>query len=177
MLYVRHVAHSIVALTMFSVDASDVQKLVDCYDDPQVLLHVVSVNLLTLSKVTADDYLMTQGELFHIQRPSDYRYIPIGAFRFYYGFSRQQTLDNIKQLYKGAKYLLEKIKLSEEESGKLRELILKSHKGLKKLQITYIKDVSTYSELQIILQETSRGIFAANIITSASRRGDFDREI
>lgn len=149
---------------MFSVDASDVQKLVECYDDPQVLLHVVSVNLLTLSKITADDYLMTQGELFHIQRPSDYRFIPIGAFRFYYGFSRQQTLGNIKQLYNGAKYLLEKINLTEEERVKLRELILKSHKGLKKLQITYIKDVSTYSELQIILQETSRGVFAVDVM-------------
>jgi len=164
MLYVMLVVLSIGVSIMFSVDASDVQKLVECYDDPQVLLHVVSVNLLTLSKITADDYLMTQGELFHIQRPSDYRFIPIGAFRFYYGFSRQQTLDNIKQLYNGAKYLLEKIDLTEEERVKLRELILKSHKGLKKLQITYIKDVSTYSELQIILQETSRGVFTVDVM-------------
>lgn len=164
MLYVMLVVLSIGVSIMFSVDASDVQKLVECYDDPQVLLHVVSVNLLTLSKITADDYLMTQGELFHIQRPSDYRFIPIGAFRFYYGFSRQQTLGNIKQLYNGAKYLLEKINLTEEERVKLRELILKSHKGLKKLQITYIKDVSTYSELQIILQETSRGVFAVDVM-------------
>ena len=177
MLYVMDVVHSIGALTMFSVDATDVQKLVDCYDDSQVLLHVVSVNLLTLSKITADDYLMTQGELFHIQRPSDYRFIPIGAFRFYYGFSRQQTLSNIKQLYNGAKYLLEKINLTTEERVKLRELILKSHKGLKKLQITYIKDVSTYSELQIILQETSRGVFTVDIMTASDvRTKEFDRD-
>ena len=80
---------------MFSVDRQDKQKLVDCYD-PEELLHIVSVNLLTLAKVQTDDYLMTTGDLFAIQRPADYRLIPIGVFRFYYGYSRQTTLDNIK---------------------------------------------------------------------------------
>ena len=105
---------------MFSVDREDKQKLIDCYDDPQELLHIISVNLLTLAKVQADDYLMTTGDLFAIQRPSDYRLIPIGVFRFYYGYSRQITLDNIKQLYDSAKYLLEKVQLTEEERKKVR---------------------------------------------------------
>ena len=148
---------------MFSVDRQDKQKLVDCYD-PEELLHIVSVNLLTLAKVQTDDYLMTTGDLFAIQRPADYRLIPIGVFRFYYGYSRQTTLDNIKQLYDSAKYLLEKVHLTEEERKKVRELIQKSHRGLKKLQVTYIKDIAVYSELQILLEETQRGIYVLDII-------------
>lgn len=153
---------------MFSVDREDKQKLIDCYDDPQELLHIISVNLLTLAKVQADDYLMTTGDLFAIQRPSDYRLIPIGVFRFYYGYSRQITLDNIKQLYDSAKYLLKKVQLTEEERKKVRELVQKSHRGLRKLQVTYIKDVSVYSELQILLEETSRGIFVLDLIGNPS---------
>lgn len=149
---------------MFSVDRQDKQKLIDCYEDPQELLHIVSVNLLTLAKVQTDDYLMTTGDLFAIQRPADYRLIPIGIFRFYYGYSRQTTLDNIKQLYDSAKYLLEKVHLSEEERKKVRELVQKSHRGLKKLQLTYIKDIAVYSELQILLEETQRGIYVLDII-------------
>lgn len=149
---------------MFSVDREDKQKLIDCYEDPQELLHIVSVNLLTLAKVQTDDYLMTTGDLFAIQRPADYRLIPIGIFRFYYGYSRQTTLDNIKQLYDSAKYLLEKVQLTEEERKKVRELVQKSHRGLKKLQVTYIKDVAVYSELQILLEETQRGIHVLDII-------------
>ena len=153
---------------MFSVDREDKQKLIDCYEDPQELLHIVSVNLLTLAKVQTDDYLMTTGDLFAIQRPSDYRFIPIGVFRFYYGYSRQATLGNIKQLYDSAKYLLEKVLLSEEERKKVRELVKKSHRGLKKLQVTYIKDVAVYSELQILLEETDRGVYILDIISNAS---------
>ncbi len=153
---------------MFSVDREDKQKLIDCYEDPQELLHIVSVNLLTLAKVQTDDYLMTTGDLFAIQRPSDYRLLPIGLFRFYYGYSRQTTLNNIKQLYDSAKYLLEKVVLSEEERTKVRELVKKSHRGLKKLQVTYIKDVAVYSELQILLEETDRGVYVLDIISSAS---------
>ena len=149
---------------MFSVDREDKQKLIDCYEDPQELLHIVSVNLLTLAKVQTDDYLMTTGDLFAIQRPADYRLIPIGVFRFYYGYSRQTTLDNIKQLYDSAKYLLEKVHLTEEERKKVRELVQKSHRGLKKLQLTYIKDIAVYSELQILLEETQRGIYVLDII-------------
>lgn len=149
---------------MFSVDREDKQKLIDCYEDPQELLHIVSVNLLTLAKVQTDDYLMTTGDLFAIQRPADYRLIPIGVFRFYYGYSRQTTLDNIKQLYDSAKYLLEKVHLTEEERKKVRELVQKSHRGLKKLQVTYIKDIAVYSELQILLEETQRGIYVLDII-------------
>lgn len=149
---------------MFSVDREDKQKLIDCYEDPQELLHIVSVNLLTLAKVQTDDYLMTTGDLFAIQRPADYRLIPIGVFRFYYGYSRQTTLDNIKQLYDSAKYLLEKVQLTEEERKKVRELVQKSHRGLKKLQVTYIKDIAVYSELQILLEETQRGIHVLDII-------------
>ena len=151
---------------MFSVDREDKQKLIDCYEDPQELLHIVSVNLLTLAKVQTDDYLMTTGDLFAIQRPADYRLIPIGVFRFYYGYSRQTTLDNIKQLYDSAKYLLEKVHLTEEERKKVRELVQKSHRGLKKLQVTYIKDIAVYSELQILLEETQRGIYVLDIIPS-----------
>ena len=143
---------------MFSVDREDKQKLIDCYEDPQELLHIVSVNLLTLAKVQTDDYLMTTGDLFAIQRPADYRLIPIGVFRFYYGYSRQTTLDNIKQLYDSAKYLLEKVQLTEEERKKVRELVQKSHRGLK----LYI--IAVYSELQILLEETQRGIHVLDII-------------
>lgn len=153
---------------MFSVDREDKQKLIDCYEDPQELLHIVSVNLLTLAKVQTDDYLMTTGDLFAIQRPADYRLIPIGVFRFYYGYSRQTTLDNIKQLYDSAKYLLEKVQLTDEERKKVRELIKKSHRGLKKLQVTYIKDVAVYSELQILLEETDRGIYVLDLISNPS---------
>ena len=165
MLYAVLVVQDIDVLIMFSVDNDDKEKLIDCYDDPTELLHIVSVNLLTLSKVTADDYLMTQGDIFHVQRPSDYRFIPIGIFRMYYGFNRHQTLQNIKQLYFSAKHLLENVQLSTEERAKLRDLVKVSHKGIKKLQITYIKDTSVYSELQIILDETKRGIYVLDIIT------------
>ena len=156
---------------MFSVEVSDKEKLIDCYEDPQELLHIVCVNLLTLAKVQTDDYLMTSGHLFAIQRPSEYRIVPIGLFRMYYGFSRTTTLANIKQLYFAAKHLLEKVHtLTEEERLKLRELVMKSHKGLKKLQVTYIKDVSVYSEIQIIVDETSRGIYTADLMPSAAHK-------
>lgn len=153
---------------MFSVDRDDKQKLIECYEDHEELLHIVSVNLLTLAKIQTDDYLMTTGDLFAIQRPSDYRIIPISFFRFYYGHSRQTTLDNIKQLYFGVKHLLEKTTLTEEERKKVRELVAKSHRGIKKLQITYIKDIAVYSELQILLEETSRGIYTLDIIPASS---------
>lgn len=153
---------------MFSLDISDQAKVYEIYEDPHKLLHVVSVNLLTLAKVQADDYMITNGDLFHIQRPSEYRLIPIGFFRFYYGFSRTKTLENIKQLYESSKYLLTKVNLSDEERKKLRELILKSHKGLKKLQVTYIKDVAVYSELQTICDETKRGVFVTDIMPTTS---------
>ena len=45
---------------------------------------------------------------------------------------------------------------------------MKSHKGLKKLQVTYIKDVSVYSEIQIIVDETSRGIYTADLMPSVA---------
>jgi hypothetical protein len=154
---------------MFSVEESDKEKLIDCYEDPEELLHVVCVNLLTLAKVQTDDYLMTTGHLFAIQRPSDYRVVPIGLFRFYYGFSRSTTLSNIKQLFFAAKHLLQNVKsLTEEERKKVRELVSKSHKGLRKLQVTYIKDVSVYSEIQIIVDETSRGIYTTDLMPNSA---------
>ena len=146
---------------MFSVDTNDKQKLIDIYEDPEELLHIVCVNLLTLAKVQAEDYLITTNDLFAIQRPSHYRIVPVGLFRFYYGFSRQTTIENIKQLYFSARHLLEKVQLTSEEQKKVRELVWKSHRGLKKLQVTYVKDVAIYSELQILLDETSRGIYVS----------------
>ena len=49
---------------------------------------------------------------------------------------------------------------------------MRSHKGLKKLQVTYIKDVSVYSEIQIIVDETSRGIYTTDLMPSASHKGE-----
>jgi len=147
---------------MFSVGLTEHDKLLQCYDDPSQLLHIASVNLITLSKVETDDYLITNKDLFAVQRSSDYRMIPIGLFRFYYGFSRDLTLHNIKQLYAGVKHLLLNVNLTNEEEHKLRELVAKSHRGLKKLQVTYIKDTSVYSQLQVVLDETKRGIYKVN---------------
>ena len=66
-------------------------------------------------------------------------------------------------MYAGARHLLENVNLTTEEESKLRELIAKSHRGLKKLQVTYIKDTSVYSQIQVLIDETKRGIFKGAI--------------
>ena len=144
---------------MFSVAVTENDKLLQAYDDPSQLLHIVCINLITLSKVETDDYLITNKDLFAVQRTSEYRLIPIGLFRMYYGFSRETTLQNLRQLYAGARHLLKNVHLTEEESKKLQQLVEKSCRGLKKLQITYIKDTAVYSQIQVLIDETKRGVF------------------
>ena len=144
---------------MISVAITENDKLLQAYDDPSQLLHIVCINLITLSKVETDDYLITNKDLFAVQRTSDYRLIPVGLFRMYYGFSRETTLQNLRQLYAGARHLLENVNLTTEESKKLQQLVEKSCRGLKKLQITYIKDTAVYSQIQVLIDETKRGVF------------------
>mgnify|MGYP003305659895 CR=1 FL=1 len=48
------------------------------------------------------------------------------------------------------------VHLTKEEETKLRELVAKSHRGLKKLQVTYIKDTAVYSQIQVLIDETKR---------------------
>lgn len=153
---------------MFSVGPSENEKLLQCYDDPSQLLHIVCINLITLSKVETDDYLITNKDLFAVQRSSDYRMIPVGLFRFYYGFSRETTLQNLRQLYAGASHLLSNVDLTKEEETKLRELVAKSHRGLKKLQVTYIKDTAVYSQIQVLIDETKRGVFKNATVVDAT---------
>ena len=105
---------------MFSVALSENDKLLQAYDDPSQLLHIVCINLITLSKVETDDYLITNKDLFAVQRTSEYRLIPLGLFRMYYGFSRETTLQNLRQLYAGARHLLKNVQLTDEESKKRR---------------------------------------------------------
>ena len=48
---------------MFSVAVTENDKLLQAYDDPSQLLHIVCINLITLSKVETDDYLITNKDL------------------------------------------------------------------------------------------------------------------
>ena len=109
--------------------------------DPEELFHITSVNLIVVGRLQVEDHLCVTKGMFTIQRPGT-MWIPLAVQRWYFSQSRETTLSNIKTMYDNATWILKHMDLTDKDILRLKKLVRNSHKGIRKLQTTYIKDVN-----------------------------------
>lgn len=126
--------------------------------DPEELFHVTSVNLIVVARLQVEDYLCITKGMFSIQRPG-HAWIPIGVQRWFYAQSRETTIANIKTMYDNATWILKHMEMTDAQRLRLKKLIRNSHKGIRKLQTTYIKDVNVVARLTAMVSSTTGGMY------------------
>ena len=86
-------------------------------------------------------------------------WIPLAVQRWYFSQSRETTLSNIKTMYENATWILKHMELTEKDIQRLKKLIRSSHKGIRKLQTTYIKDVNVVARLAAMVSSTTGDLY------------------
>jgi hypothetical protein len=127
--------------------------------DPEELFHITSVNLIVVARLQVEDHLSVTKGMFTIQRPGT-QWIPLALLRWYYSQSRESAIGNIKCMYDNAAWILRHMELSDKDRTRIKKLIRNSHKGIRKLQTTYIKDVNVVARLAAMTSSTTGGLFA-----------------
>ena len=126
--------------------------------DPEELYHTTSVNLIVVARLQVEDHLCVTKGMFEIQRPGT-QWIPLAVLRWYYAQSRENAVANIKCMYDNATWILRHMELSDKDKNRLKKLIRNSHKGIRKLQTTYIKDVNIVARLANMVSATTGDLF------------------
>ena len=126
--------------------------------DPEELFHITSVNLIVVGRLQVEDYLCVTKGMFTIQRPGT-MWIPVALQRWYYAQSRETTINNIKTMFENATWILEHMDLTEKDVLRFKKLIRNSHRGMRKLQTTYIKDVNVVARLAAMISSTTGDLY------------------
>lgn len=126
--------------------------------DPEELFHITSVNLIVVGRLQVEDYLCVTKGMFTIQRPGT-MWIPVAFQRWYYAQSRETTINNIKTMFENATWILRHMELSEKDVLRFKKLIRHSHKGMRRLQTTYIKDVNVVARLAAMISSTTGDLY------------------
>lgn len=126
--------------------------------DPEELFHITSVNLIVVGRLQVEDYLCVTKGMFTIQRPGT-MWIPVALQRWYYAQSRETTINNIKTMFENATWILKHMDLTEKDVLRFKKLIRNSHRGMRKLQTTYIKDVNVVARLAAMISSTTGDLY------------------
>lgn len=126
--------------------------------DPEEIFHITSVNLIVVGRLQVEDYLCITKGMFTVQRPGT-MWIPLALQRWFYAQSRETTLNNIKTMYENATWILKHMDLTDKDIRRLKKLIRNSHKGIRKLQTTYIKDVNVVAQLAAMVSSTTGELY------------------
>lgn len=126
--------------------------------DPEELFHVTSVNLIVVARLQVEDHLCVTKGMFTIQRPST-TWVPLSVLRWYYAQSRETTIANIKTMYDNATWILKHMELTDKDILRLKKLIRNSHKGIRKLQTTYIKDINVVARLTTMVSNSTGELY------------------
>lgn len=126
--------------------------------DPEELFHITSVNLIVVGRLQVEDHLCITKGMFTIQRPGT-MWIPLALQRWFYAQSRETTLSNIKTMYENATWILKHMDLTDKDILRLKKLVRNSHKGIRKLQTTYIKDVNVVAQLAAMVSSTTGELY------------------
>ena len=126
--------------------------------DPEELFHITSVNLIVVGRLQVEDHLCITKGMFTIQRPGT-MWIPLALQRWFYAQSRETTLSNIKTMYDNATWILKHMDLTDKDILRLKKLVRNSHKGIRKLQTTYIKDVNVVAQLAAMVSSTTGELY------------------
>ena len=141
--------------------------------DPEELFHITSVNLIVVTRLQVEDHLCVTKGMFTIQRPGT-TWIPLSVQRWYYSQSRETTMTNIKTMYDNATWILKHMELTEKQTNRLKKLIRNSHKGIRKLQTTYIKDVNMVARLAALVSSTTGKLYQIKEEENKERKNYFD---
>ena len=122
-------------------------------------------NLSILSNLSQNDKINTNGDIFVIYEPTYIR----GIYRLWYGEGRQYNIQRIQEIVRIAtatiRQDIQDVKTMNTEEqvfqketkkrhyARLIETLAKSRTGLTNLQQTYKDDVSSSSQVQIIIDE------------------------